>query len=206
MLWDGFWGLFLGLKTLLESLRFSLGMVTEFTSLPHTWRLVSIGIVSLRYTRGTGRRSTAQKPVIILLLWILFRATPVKNVWPQCSQSACSHVSAVLFYAQTAKFVWAQICVGDTRVSRLQAKGQQISFQSKHWSGNCRVCQTCSISPVGEKWMHKWNSTVKIIEGSKFKFQKLTENVGRPRPSQPCPCFRRPWISSLHKAGFVKYK
>ena len=50
---------------------------------------------------------------------------PVKNVWPPRSQSACSQVSAVLFYARTAKFVRAQICVGDMRVSRIQAKGRQ---------------------------------------------------------------------------------
>ena len=50
------------------------------------------------------------------LVSILFRATPVKNVWPPRSQSAGSQVSAVLFYARTAKFVRAQICVGDMRV------------------------------------------------------------------------------------------
>ena len=43
-----------------------------------------------------------------------------------CShRAACSQVSAVLFYAWTAKFVWAQICVGDMRVSRLQVKDRQ---------------------------------------------------------------------------------
>ena len=40
-------------------------------------------------------------------------------------QSACSQVSTVLFYALTTKFVWAQICVGDMHVCRLQAKGWQ---------------------------------------------------------------------------------
>ena len=79
--------------------RFSLGIVTEFASRPHAsaWKLVSI----------------------------LFRATPVKNVWLPRSQSAGSQVSAVLFYARTAKFVRAQIRVGDMRVSFLQAKGRQ---------------------------------------------------------------------------------
>ena len=52
----------------------------------------------------------------------LFQAASVKNVWPP---SACSQVSAVFFYARTTKFVRAQICVGDIRVSRLQVKGRQ---------------------------------------------------------------------------------
>ena len=40
-------------------------------------------------------------------------------------RATCSQVSAVLFYALTAKFVQAQICVGDVCVSRLQVKGRQ---------------------------------------------------------------------------------
>ena len=107
-----------------RSLCFSLGMVTKFASRPHAWRLVSISIGAFRYISGTGRRRGTRKPVNILLLWILFRAMPV-NVWPSYSQSARSQVSAVLFYARTMKFIWAQICIGDTRVSHLQAKGWQ---------------------------------------------------------------------------------
>ena len=49
-------------------------------------------------------------------------ATPIKNVWAPWSQFACFQVSAVLFYARTAKFVRVQICVGNMRVSHLQAK------------------------------------------------------------------------------------
>ena len=45
---------------------------------------------------GTRQRSSAWKPVNILLLWILFRATPVKNVWPPRSQSACPQLSFTL--------------------------------------------------------------------------------------------------------------
>ena len=52
----------MGLKTSLGSLRFSLGMVTEFASRP-PWRLVSIDIGGFRYTRGTGQRSSIRKPV-----------------------------------------------------------------------------------------------------------------------------------------------
>ena len=43
----------------------------------------------------------------------VLRAAPDKNVWPLHSQSACSQVFAVLFYARTAKFVWTQTCDGD---------------------------------------------------------------------------------------------
>ena len=48
----------------------------------------------------TWQRSGTWKPVNI-------RATPIKNVWPPRSQSACSQVSAVLFHTWTAKFMWA---------------------------------------------------------------------------------------------------
>ena len=78
----------LGLKTSIGSLRFSLGMVTEFTS--HAGRLVSIGIGSFRYTLGTGRRSGTQKPVNILLLWIYFEQRPSR----MCDH--CTHNLLVL--------------------------------------------------------------------------------------------------------------
>ena len=83
-----------------------LSMITKFALRPlmHAWR----------FTHRTGWRSGAQKPVNILLLWILFWAMPVKNVWPTSSQFACSQVSTVLFYTWIAKFVWAEICVGDS--------------------------------------------------------------------------------------------
>ena len=78
-----------------------------------------------------------------LLLWILFRATPVKNMWPPRSQSACFQVSAVFFYARTAKFVRAQICVDDMRVFRPQAKGRQ-----HHRSENIGPAITGSARPA----------------------------------------------------------
>ena len=185
---------FWSLKTSLGSLSFSLGVVTEFASLPHAWRLVSIGIGGFRYTHGTRLRSAAWKPVNnSLLLWILFWSTPVKNVWPSRSQSCCSQVSAVLFYARTTKFVRAQICVGDMRVSRLQG-----SATSKHWSADCRVCQTCSPS-LSERNECVKETVLLIIQGLKLKFQKLTEKVGWPRLPQP-PCFWWPWRSNCYAA------
>ena len=60
-------------------------------------------------------------------------------------RATCSQVSAVLFYALTAKFVRAQICVGDVRVSRLQVKGRQ-----DHLSQNIgpAIAGSCSAGPV----------------------------------------------------------
>ena len=129
------------------------------TSRPHAWRLMSIGIGGFRYTRRTGQRSGAQKPVNILFLWILFQTTPVKNVWPPRSQSACSQVSSVLFYFRAAKFVGGPICVGDVRVSHLQVKGRQHHL-SQNIGPAIAGSQTCSASPVREKWMRKGNSGV----------------------------------------------
>ena len=55
----------------------------------------------------------------------------------------CSQVSAVLFYAWTAKFVMAQICVGDMHVLRLQVKGRQ-----HHLSQNIGPAIAGSARPV----------------------------------------------------------
>ena len=55
----------------------------------------------------------------------LILSNACQDVWSLHSHSACSQVSVLLFYAWTAKFMWAQICVGDMHVSHLQAKGQQ---------------------------------------------------------------------------------
>ena len=58
-------------------------------------------------------------------------------------RAACSQVSAVLFYTQTAKFVRAQICVGDMHVSHLQVKGRQ-----QHLSQNIGRTIAGSAGPV----------------------------------------------------------
>ena len=79
-----------------------------------------------------------------------------------------------------ANLCWRYACFS------LTSEGSGTFFQWKHWSGNCWVCQTCSASPVREKWMHKRNSTV---QGSTFKFQKLTEKLGvaQAAPAAPLP-------------------
>ena len=105
---------FLGLKTSLVSIHFR----------QHAWRFVSSGIGSFRLhplNRAKKQHTKASHYFVIF-----FRAMPIKNVWPSYSQSGCSQVSAVLFYARTAKFNQAQVCVGDMCVSHLQARVNNI--------------------------------------------------------------------------------
>ena len=93
----------------------------------------------------------------------------------------------VLFYAWSAKFVQAQICVGYMHVSRLYtSEGLATSSQLKHWSGNWRVCQNCSASPVREKWMRKRNSTVKLFKVQSSNLKSLQKKWGGPGcPNSP---------------------
>ena len=127
------------------------------------------------------RRSSTWMPISILLLWILLRATLIKIVWPPQSQYACSQVSAVLFYTEVragTNLWWQYVCFYPT------SEGSATSYQLKHWSGNCRVSQTCSASPVPEKWMCKRNTTLLKVQRSNFK--SLGKNWGGPgRPSRP---------------------
>ena len=62
----------------------------------------------------------------------------------------------VLYYAQTAKFMQAQVCVGDMRVSRLQVKGRRHHLSqniSPTIAGSARpkpqgdLCGSCTRSP-----------------------------------------------------------
>ena len=64
-----------------------------------------------------------------------------------------------------------QKSVGDMCFSPT-SEGSATSSQSKHWSGDCRVRQTCSASPVREI---KETVPLKLseVQSSKFKFQKL---------------------------------
>ena len=112
-------------------------------------------------------------------LWIFFRAMPIKNVWSPRSQSACSQVSAVLFYARTTKLVLAQICVNDMHVSCLQAKGRQ-----HHLGQNIRPAIAGSARPASSA-LSEGNECVKETR-FKVKFQKLTQKWGGPdHPSRP---------------------
>ena len=136
----------------------------------------------------TRQRSSAWKPVNILLIWILFRATPVKNVWPPCSQSACPQ----LFYAWTAKFV------GDMCVSRLQAKGRQ-----HHLSQNIGLVIARSARPAppalsGRNECAKETVPSKLFKNESSNFKSLRKKWGGPgHPSHPASDghdLGEPWI------------
>ena len=81
----------------------------------------------------------------LVFSFIVFQSMPADNVWPPCSKSARSQVSATLFYIRTITFVQAWICTDDMRASRLQAA---LLPQSKHWSDGRLICQTCSATPA----------------------------------------------------------
>ena len=167
--------------------------------------IMSISIGSFRYTHRIGRRNNTRKPVNILLLLVLFRASPIMNVWPPHSQPACSQISAALFLRSDCEvrvgtnLCWQYVCFSPA------IEGLATSSQLKHWSGDCRVCRTCSTYPVREEWMHNRNRTIKLIQGSKFKTQKLTEKVGQPREPHP-PRFRRPWLEELWRHSSCEIK
>ena len=122
---------FLGLKASLESLHFSPDHM-------HVDWCPSASAVS-----GTpvepGEEVVQQKPVNILLLWILLRAAPDKNVWPLHSQSACSQVLQFSFtlglQVRVGTNLWWQYACFSTA-----SKGLATSSQSKHWLYDCRVC------------------------------------------------------------------
>ena len=50
---------------------------------------------------------------------------------------------------------------------------QKVSNIIKTLSGHYRVCQICFACPGREKLTCKRNGTIKIIQGSEFKFQKV---------------------------------
>ena len=67
-----------------------------------------------------GAMHASQSEFCLVFSLIAFQATPAENVWPPCSKSVHSQVSAALW---TVAFVWAWICTDDIRASRQQAKG-----------------------------------------------------------------------------------
>ena len=141
---------------------------------------MSIGIGSFMHVHPWNwvkkRRTKASQYFVTLdLIPSNARQECVANVLRICLFSGL----AVLLYTQTPKFVRAQICVGDMRVSRLQAKARQHHLsQTLVWQ--LPGLPGLLLQPCPSE-MNR-NSTVKIIQGSKFKFQKLMEKVGWSRP------------------------
>jgi len=161
MLWDGFWGL----KTSLGSLHFSLGMVTKFASRPHAWRLVSIGIGSFFCYSGSYSEQRPSRMCGYRAHNLLVLRSPQFS-FTHRSQSLCEH-----------SLCWRYACFSCT------SEGSATSSQWKHWSGDCRVCQTCSASPVREKWMRKRNSTIKLFKVQSSSLGKKWGGLGRPSRS-----------------------
>ena len=69
-----------------------------------------------------GVTHASQSEFCLVFSLIIFRAMPAENVWPSCSKSVCSQVSAVLW---TMVLVRAWICTDDMRASRQQANGRR---------------------------------------------------------------------------------
>ena len=88
-------------------------MVTKFALRPHAR-------MEIHPRNGVKKRRTKASQYFVTLDLIL------SNARQECVANKLTiSLFSVLFYAWTAKFVWAEICVGDMHVSRPQAKGQQ---------------------------------------------------------------------------------
>ena len=112
---------------------------------------VSIGGFNPPWERHEGATHARQLEFCLVFSLIVTQATLAENVWPPSSKSACSQVSAALFYVRTVTFVLAwsvwtthRLLAGFSPASKRSA----ILSKSKHWSGGCRVCRTCSAVPA----------------------------------------------------------
>ena len=63
------------------------------------------------------------------------------------SKSACSQVSAALFYVRTVRLCGHR-SVQTIRGFSPASKGSAMLSQSKNWSGGNQVCRICSTAPV----------------------------------------------------------
>ena len=107
----------------------------------------------------------------VMLLWKGF-------LWPRCSKYASFQVSAALFYVRTVTFVRH----GSVQMIRglLACKQRSAKLpQSKHWSGSCWVCRTCSAAPVVQRCLN--SSTIPV--------QVRTLDPTGDTVSSLCPCF-----------------
>ena len=112
--------------------------------------------------------------------------------WSPRPQSACSQVSPVLFYARTAKFVWAQIFVGNMRVSCLQAKcwqhhrSQNIgpaiagSARPAYHKQLCAVCYVLDTSHRNAKYLDPQAPTClqRLLRGQKRQHRHSASCLG----------------------------
>ena len=99
-----------------------------------------------------GAMHTSQSELCLTLVWMLAKNVMVATVLKICSFTGLSPSS----------YVWLdrEVCAG-TDLYRPYAcfspasKGSATPSQSKHWSGGCRVCRTCSATPVIGTTLHQ---------------------------------------------------
>ena len=138
-------------KHITWGLRFSLGMVTEFwfASRPHAcMHRTYIPYRRFQAHPGNGmkkRRTKVSECFASHLVWILFQAAPVKNVWPP----------SCLFSALRSSLLRSdrEVCVGTNLCRRyacfsLTSEVSATLSQWKQWSSDRRVCLTCSAGPA----------------------------------------------------------
>ena len=109
------------------------------------------------------------------------------SYFEQCPSRMCGHcahnlqVSGVLFYAWTVKFVRAKVCWGYVFLAYKRRVSNIISVKAlvrRLPSPPDLLHQPCQRD--------KRNSTVKIIQGSKFKVQ-ISKAYGKTRAAQAAP-------------------
>ena len=159
----------LGQTTSLGSLCFSLGMVWPHARMEiHPWNQVK-----------KRRTKVIQHCVTLDLI-------QSKNVWPLRSQSAHSRVSAVLFYARTTKFVWAQICVSNVHVSRPQAKGRQHHLSQTIGTAIAGSARPAPTALLERNECVKETVPLKLFKVQSSNFKMLTQKwCSQGRPSRP---------------------
>ena len=116
-------------------------VITQCTSTKYMQALVRT--YARWYAHTTLIRSEVKSTVVFSL--IVFWATLAENVWPPCSKSVRSLVSTAL---RTVTFMRAWIYTWRYMGFSPASKGSAMLSQSKHWSGGCWVCRTCSAAPV----------------------------------------------------------
>ena len=101
-------------------------MLPVFASSPHAWRLVPSGIGGFRYTRGTGRRSGTHAKASQYFVTLDLIPSNARQECVATSLTICLFSALRRSLLLSDREVRAgQICVGDMRVSLLQAKGRQ---------------------------------------------------------------------------------
>ena len=108
-------------------------------------------------------------------------------LWPPCSQSACSQVSAVLFYTRTTKFMRAQIrFVLQYACFCLQAKGQQHHLSQNIGSAIAGSARPALPALSERSECIKETAPLKLFKVQSSNFKKVMEKWGgQGRPSRP---------------------